>query len=343
MRPLLTTLDTPALGKKGRLAEPVVAAARTGSLAAASDTENRSQRESAVSGWRYSTQLNQQLTSAQQSLDFVDQLLRRLELLKSDLGRELGSRRIEKEPLQARADEVGAQWAQREAKTDGTLDGQLHFQVTGQVRQRFSLRGMDLSALTQGKAETLVLIGPERGVPPAVVAVGEGVDEKTLLQRFNRALGGMGVRAEVDDGGALAFSVEETALARLREGLMVRGEGVRFPAGSPQRVRLETESGPFQLPWQLDDHAGVRQSLQRVVSIIAQVQQSRAAILSAIAEAEHSISRLVSMDEQSWAQGFVADFNARLNQRDAYQGYYEILPALSGVSRYRVLSLLSLR
>ncbi|MGL6072151.1 hypothetical protein [Craterilacuibacter sp.] len=343
MRSSLSTLDTGSIGK-GRLAEPAVAPARAGAGRAADIAEAaRATSPVMAAGWRYSTQLNEQLTSAQQSLDFVDQLLRRLELLKSDLGRELGSRHIDREGLQERSADVNAQWAQREAKADGTLDGQLHFHVTGQARQRFTLRGMELASLTAGKAETLVLIGPERGSQPAVVTVGEGSEEKPLLQRLNRALAGMGLQAEVDEAGDLAFTVAESALERLRDGLMVRGEGIRFPAGAPQRVRLETEADPFRSPWQLDDHAGVRQSLQRVVGIIAQAQQARAAILSAIAEAEHSVARLSRMDEQSWARDFAGDFNARLNRQDAYAGYSELLPALTGISRYRVLSLLALR
>ncbi|XLM21867.1 hypothetical protein MKD33_08250, partial [Chromobacterium piscinae] len=67
------------------------------------------------------------------------------------------------------------------------------------------------------------------------------------------------------------------------------------------------------------------------------------AIDGAIAEARQSISQLSRTEEQSWASGFVSDFNARLNQTADFNHLQQLVPALLGISRYRVLALLSLR
>ncbi|MNU10815.1 hypothetical protein D3C72_2582050 [compost metagenome] len=61
-----------------------------------------------------------------------------------------------------------------------------------------------------------------------------------------------------------------------------------------------------------------------------------------MAEVRHAIAQLSQMSEQLWADGFVNDFNARFNTPDSESGLYEVVPALLGVSRYRVLSLLAL-
>lgn len=300
-------------------------------------------RGAPASGWRYSAQLNEQLTSAQQALSFVDGLLGQLEGVKSGLSRELTQRQLNQGDLQRQLEQFNEQWRKRQTASGGSLDGQLRFHLAADARQGFTVKGLDLAALSGGQAETLVFSTGESGAAPASVQVGGASEEEDLLRRFNRGLAASGVRAEMNEDGQLAFSVPESQWGALSERMTVRGGGIRFPGGIPQRLKLQPEAEAFQPErWKVGDHAQVRQALQSVVRSIGQLQQTRAAINSAIAEAQHSIEQLSHMNEQSWASQFVSDFNARLNQPDGYRNFYELVPALIGVSRYRVVSLLSL-
>lgn len=340
----ISSVNVKQSGKRWGKDAGAVAAAATIERTPAPQAQSAAQvRGAPTSGWRYSAQLNEQLTSAQQALSFVDGLLGQLEGVKSGLSRELTQRQLNQGELQRQMEQFKQQWGQRQAASGGSLDGQLRFHLAGDSRQGFTVKGLELGALAGGQAETLVFSTGESGAAPASVQVGGGVGEEEVLRRFNRALAGGGVRAEVNEDGQLAFSVPEAQWAALNERMTVRGGGVRFPGGVPQRLKLQPEAEAFQPErWKVDDHAQVRQALQNVVRSIGQLHQTRAAINSAIAEAQHSIEQLSHMNEQSWASQFVSDFNARLNQPDSYRNFYELVPALIGVSRYRVLSLLSL-
>ncbi|NDV12772.1 hypothetical protein [Crenobacter caeni] len=294
--------------------------------------------------WRYSAQLNDQLTSAQRSLDYLDDLYLRMQAMKGELGRQLSEREIDPSDMEAMAERVREAWRERGAKSGGSLDNQLHLRLNGDARQPFTVRGFELASLREGKAETLLFYADGAGKPPAQVAVGDNRPLDTLLRDLNRALMPSGVQAALDDAGELAFSVGEAAWPQLRERFAASGGGVRLPAGVPQRLRLDAQPGLLDgQPAPGSDHASVRQRLQFLVQAMEQVAQARASVKAAIAEARRSIEALSRMNEEVWARSFAGDFNARLNRPDGEQVLFEVIPALAGVSRHRVLSLLALR
>lgn len=293
--------------------------------------------------WRYSSQLNQQLTAAQRALGFVDSLAGQLEALKGELSGQLTQRRVDSARLARGIEQVAQQWSQRGAASGGSLDSRLQFRLAADARQTFTVRGLEIANLTQGAAETLVFFSGEPGSGPAAVKVGEPLSEAALLATLGRALAPSGIQPQLDEQGQLQFSVAETAWQGVRERFSLRGGGIRFPAGQPQHLKLQpTEQALQPQQWQSADHAGTRQTLQKVLRALDQLQLSRAAISRAMAEVRHAIAQLSQMSEQLWADGFVNDFNARFNTPDSESGLYEVVPALLGVSRYRVLSLLAL-
>ncbi|WP_374497541.1 hypothetical protein [Vogesella indigofera] len=293
--------------------------------------------------WRYSSQLNQQLTAAQRALGFVDSLAGQLEALKGELSGQLTQRRVDSARLSRSIEQVAQQWSQRGAASGGSLDSRLQFRLAADARQTFTVRGLEIANLTQGAPETLVFFSGEPGSGPAAVKVGEPLSEAALLAALGRALAPSGIQPQLDEQGQLQFSVAETAWQGVRERFSLRGGGIRFPAGQPQHLKLQpTEQALQPQQWQSADHAGTRQTLQKVLRALDQLQLSRAAISRAMAEVRHAIAQLSQMSEQLWADGFVNDFNARFNTPDSESGLYEVVPALLGVSRYRVLSLLAL-
>ncbi|MEO9455812.1 hypothetical protein [Chromobacterium phragmitis] len=319
------------------------ASARASSPASRPAPESPRPSAGAASGWRYSTQLNEQLSAAQCALGYVDDMLRQLESFKSSLSQQLAQRRLDSADLKQQQGELARSWQRRQADSAGSLDSQLRLSLGAPARQNFTAQGLDLDSLTGGQPETLVF-ALDGQAAPASVRVGDGISREAALRRLNQALGPLGVRCELDDRGRLGFSCGEQQWDKLRSSLTVRGGGVRFPGGMPQPLPVQAEPPALDVSrWQLDDHAQVRQALQGAVRSIAQLQQTRAAIALPIAEARQSISQLTRTDEQSWADGFVSDFNARLNQTADFNHLQQLVPAVLGISRYRVISLLSLR
>ncbi|HJU50190.1 MAG TPA: hypothetical protein VJ575_05555 [Pseudogulbenkiania sp.] len=320
---------------------PAPAAATLGT--AQSGSASAANASVAASGWRYSSQLNEQLTSAQRALNFIDGLTGQLEQLKTDLSQQLTQRRIDQAGLEAQIKRFADALAQRHAESGGSVDGNLRFHLAADAKQDFTIRGMDLDSLRSGPPETLVLFSGERGTSAMSVSVGGDIGEDEIMRRLNRALAPSGIRPYVNDDGQLGFSVDEADWPAIRDRLTVRGGGIRFPSGQPQRVKTEADAERLAPgDWQVGDHAQVRQTLQRVVDALSRLRQARSAVTSAIDEARNSIDQLSRVGEQSWAQDFVTDFNARLNQTSDYRSFVDVIPALLGVSRYRVVSLLAL-
>lgn len=295
------------------------------------------------SDWRYSGQLNQQLTAAQRALGFVDDLASQLEHLKNELSSELPQSRLDKDKLANSVDEIRRQWENRNAQSGGSLDKRLQFRMASDARQTFSIRGLDIESLTSGQDETLVFVTGMPGAAPAAVKVGANQTTSSLLASLGRALAPSGIQPQLDEQGQLQFAVDEAVWATVRDRFSLRGGGIRFPAGQPQHLRLEPGADSLQpASWQTTDHASARQTLQKVLRALDQLQISRQAIVRSMADVRAAIAQLSNMSEQVWADNFVTEFNARFNRESLQGNLYDVVPALLGVSRYRVLSLLSL-
>lgn len=300
-------------------------------------------RSRSRSDWRYSGQLNQQLTAAQRALDFVDELAKKLEELKSTLSGELAAPRLDRDKLAEQVGSVQRQWQSRNAASGGSLDHRMQFRMAGDARQTFSIRGLDIDSLTSGQDETLVFVTGMPGAQPAAVKVGAQQGTSSLLSTLGRALGPSGIQPQLDEQGQLQFAVDEAIWQTVRDRFSLRGGGIRFPAGQPQHLRLDPAADSLQpAGWQVADHASARQTLQKVLRAIDQLQLSRQAIARSMAEVREAIAKLSNMSEQVWADNFVTEFNARFNRESRQGNLFEVVPALLGVSRYRVLSLLSL-
>ena len=295
------------------------------------------------SDWRYSGQLNQQLTAAQRALGFVDDLARQLEQLKGELGGQLPKSRLDKDTLANSINDIQRQWQNRNVQSGGSLDNRLQFRMASDARQTFSIRGLDIDNLTSGQDETLVFVTGMPGAAPAAVKVGENQSPGSLLSSLGRALAPSGIQPQLDEQGQLQFAVDEALWATVRDRFSLRGGGIRFPAGQPQHLRLEPGADSLQpASWQTTDHASARQTLQKVLRALDQLQISRQAIVRSMADVRAAIAQLSNMSEQAWADNFVTEFNARFNRESLQGNLYDVVPALLGVSRYRVLSLLSL-
>lgn len=293
---------------------------------------------------RYSTQLNEQLTSAQRVLQFVDTLSNELDSLKSDLSQELTKRRIDTPKLEAKIADFAKKWEQHYAKSGGGIDSRLRLCLTAEARQTFTIRGLDLAKLTSGPRETLVFFPTGQGnTAPCSVNVGGDISEGALLRSFKYAFAPQGINVDVNDTGELSFSVREPNWQKTREQFAMRGGGIRFPAGQAHAVQVQAGPDAFAIAtWQVSEHSELRQTLQRVLRAQLQVQQVRATIVAAIDEIERSIRQLAYKDEHIWAGDFVADFNARFNQPTGYRDLYDVIPTTLNMNRFRVLSLLTL-
>jgi len=287
--------------------------------------------------------LGRQLSDAQQALDFLDQAASQLRGLKTELSAKLSRRGVQDGQLEARLRQFVDTWRQRPSASAGSLSPQLDYSSPTPAAQRFTIRGLNLKALQSGDKETLAISVGGTGQGPTSVNIDPSMSEDAIVAQLQRALAPGGIAVTADDSGALQFSVPETAWKSVRDTLSIKGGGIRFPAGQFNRVKIDAEPAAIQPEgWRADDDSATRQSLREVVQALDRLRQARDVVSRALAAASVRIEQSAPSDNATSAATLAKGVASALDQ-PGYLAFSSITGALMGISRDRVLSLLSLR
>jgi len=291
-------------------------------------------------GWDPGSQL--QLASAQQTRDFLQDMEGGLRALGAAIrGTLAGSPPGDATP-DAMLRTLTARWAERGDATAYSLDGQLKFGARGQARQSFRIPGLDVDSLQAQGRETLFFSVTGSGRQPIAVVLDPSCPSRVQVQQMDTALFSAGMRVTGSAQGDLLFDVPEVRWEAVRDTLAIRGGGMRYPAGQMHLVRPQAVA-PIVSPdqWRLDDLAG---TLRYAAAAQARVRQARQQVDRALVNAAAGPAAAASGETASadWADAFCQEFHERAADPD-YGFVASIAPALTGISRERVVSLLSLR
>lgn len=305
---------------------------------------------SGVSSW--SPGLNRQLATAQQSQDYLDQLQDRLLTLKGLVSRRLvqwddqasappeGPRDT---PLARRRDELKQLWQQRPQASGGGLDAQLGFDGEGAAPQRFRVRGLDARTLQSAGSETLAFSVPGARQQPASVRIEPKLSMGALAQRFDQALAPIGLRVSADPQAGLVFQTSPPQSERLSEGLMVKGEGKRFPTGQPVRVQLDpTPSLINPALWQLDTPDGLRQVLQETVRASRRIEQAQGLVQQSLDRADQSLEANTPSATARACDAFANQFASQAAGAPGFASLASLVGSAQGLPRRRVETLLGM-
>ncbi|USX29232.1 hypothetical protein NHH73_13495 [Oxalobacteraceae bacterium OTU3CINTB1] len=284
--------------------------------------------------------LQGEISGAQQALDFLEQSAAQLRNLKADLSARLANRQRADGTLEARVRQFSNSWRNRSQASGGTLDSQLNFSNQA-TNTRFNVRGMNLTNLRPGGREVLAIsLG---GQNLSSVVLEPGLTDQQIAQRFDTALAPSGVRAALGEDGQLEFSVAESQWGNIRDTIAVQGGGQRFPTGQLNRVKAEAQA-PVVDPdnWQTADVESIRTTLQQVLQALAQVERSIASVQTALNQAAARVKNAVPSGTTDGMEQVAQNFVTTARQ-PGYQSLLSITSALAGISRERVVSLLSLR
>ncbi|WP_296946653.1 hypothetical protein [uncultured Massilia sp.] len=272
---------------------------------------------------------------AQQAIDYLDRVATQLESLKSQLTAKLAGSRAgtaQQQPqIDTHARQLASTLAARKKDGGGGLDANLNFSAQP-ATQRFRIRALDIDALQQSAPQTISFSIGNTGGPQMAATITQDQSTEEAARAIDRAIAPMGVRASLDDGGALVFSTAESNWPAIKDSIAVSGRG-----------RVATEEVPVQLApqqWNSSNTDGLRQSLREVVQALERVHRSQDAASNALSAAtvEYAASQTPPPEVE-----IAADEFASAAAGTDYESLLSLTSALVGVSRERVLALLGLR
>jgi hypothetical protein len=285
--------------------------------------------------------LQNDISGAQQAIDFLEQSAAQLRALKTDLSAKLAARQLRDGQVEQRIRQFTDTWKTRSQASGGTLDAQLQYS-TDEATQRFTVRGMTLANLRSGARETLAISVGSGTAGLRSVHLSPNLSDGEIVARFDQALAPAGVRVSVGKDGELVFSTAEANWPGVRDALAVQGGGMRFPGGQLNRLRTEAEA-PAVMPenWGASDIESMRATLQQVTQALAHVDEALSKVRQQLSLAAKRADANVP-DVEMAGMGEMAEVFANLSKEPGYQQLVQLTSALVGINRDRVISLLRL-
>lgn len=294
-----------------------------------------------LSNWDH--QLQGEISSAQQALDFLEQSNGQLQALKSELAAKLAARQGREGQVEARVRQFSNTWGSRQRASGGTLNAQLNYSSPAPSTQQFSIRGLTMANLQAGAREVLAFSVGGSNQALRSVNIEPGMSGEEIISRLDHALAPSNIRVATDEHGEPVFSTPESAWNTVRDTLAVRGSGIRFPTGQMSHVKAD-EQAPAIEPerWSTADTEALRHTLQQVVQALAHVQLARETVSLALAQASKRVETAQPIDLGAGMDRLARNFSTKAAE-PGYESLLAITSALVGISRERVLSLLGLR
>jgi hypothetical protein len=285
-------------------------------------------------------QLNQQASALQQTLAFITQAQASLGQLKQGIGDTLASQGSAGTALQSSLQQFDELWQTRAAASGGGLDSQLRIAGADGARQAFAIRGLD----GQGAQARESLNFSVRGRQSAPVVLEPGLASTTVARRLDGVLAPLGVRAAAGDDGSLRFSTSESDWPAVRDSLMVKGNGKRFPSGSYNRVRTDAESAAANpQDWSVSDPEAMRKTLQGAVQLAGRLDMAAREATAQLRDLAGAGDAAVSTDAGARVADFAARFKSMATDDASFATLSQIAPATAGMDRSRVQALLAIR
>lgn len=293
----------------------------------------------------FNLQLNQQLSSMQAADRYLGDLAEHLSSLKLNISRQLSAPLSnEREAIAKGLQQVNGLLEERSKRTGQSLDANFNLRLSEPLRSRFSLPGLEsVETIKRSGKETLVFTGGRALQEPLAVVLDEGMSDEQVLRNLNAGLGSAGIRAELDQQGALKFSMPEDDWQALKSQLRVKGEGKLFPANSPAPVKPQEEGLLGFDPASAQESAReLRQLLDSVVAALDRIGTLRQQLSQRQDDVREFLARQESQDEKQWALNFAsAVFNVNGRKASSYSVVSQTVIAQAQLTRFAVVSLLS--
>lgn len=208
-------------------------------------------------------------------------------------------------------------------------------------RTHFSADHLDLLS-PKNSSERLVFSFPQSS-SAVEVTLPAGARDGEVVARLDQALSKEHIQARLNELGKLELSIADSHRRKLDEPVLLRGEGIRIPAGNPVPVQFKPRAGQLT---QLAEGVGkgeIRQERQRLKRMLGEIEQS-------VRELKHFRQKMVKQLDrvkarsQNIKQEELDQLQGQLSQQlkdGGFMGTMSGLLAQANVSRQNVVALLT--
>lgn len=208
-------------------------------------------------------------------------------------------------------------------------------------RTHFSAEHLDLLS-PKNSSERLVFSFPQSS-SAVEVTLPAGARDGEVVARLDQALSKEHIQARLNELGKLELSIADSHRRKLDEPVLLRGEGIRIPAGNPVPVQFKPRAGQLT---QLAEGVGkgeIRQERQRLKRMLGEIEQS-------VRELKHFRQKMVKQLDrvkarsQNIKQEELEQLQGQLSQQlkdGGFMGTMSGLLAQANVSRQNVVALLT--
>ncbi|ABC35141.1 hypothetical protein BTRA_5250 [Burkholderia thailandensis USAMRU Malaysia  len=287
--------------------------------------------------------VNEQASGMQLVLDYLEQFGDRMKALKQALSVRLAGGGSDLD-VRAKIDGAAAAWNRRAAATGGRLSDALELGGANSARRAFVLRGLDVQDARRAEGEVITFHLGGTGARPATLYLAPDLSAREMAYQLKVALAPLGIDCETHARERITFSVEESRWPVVARGLHVKGGGVRFPAGAPQRAAMADVPGRIDASdWEAGDVGAMRAALTRAVQTVKRIDQVSVLAEHALKRARQTLASMPSELGAQRAQDACERIAADASARGGY-GQVAVLSAVTaGLDRARVRALLSMR
>ncbi|WP_429071086.1 hypothetical protein [Aeromonas veronii] len=210
-----------------------------------------------------------------------------------------------------------------------------------ELRPRFSAEHLDLLS-AKNSTERLVFSFPQSN-SAVEVTIPAGAREGEVVTMLDRALRKEHIQARLNELGKLELSVAEPHRRKLDEPVLIRGEGIRIPAGNPIPVQFKPKSGQLTRMAEGITKGEIRQEQQRLKRVLGEIEHSVRELKQfrqkMVLQLDKVKARTQSLQQDELAQ-LQSSLSARLSQ-GGYMGTMSGLLAQANVTRQGVVALLT--
>ncbi|MGR5142440.1 hypothetical protein ACQKPX_12260 [Photobacterium sp. DNB23_23_1] len=228
-------------------------------------------------------------------------------------------------------------------KDQPVLSRQLKPVFHGEPRTSFQIKGLDTKR-SSPRDETVIFNLAKGGANAVPVKLAANATPEQQAMQFRQALNEHGIGVSLNKQRQLVFSANEADWQHLSQKMRVVGQGDRFPAGQPNRVKLETTEARFEpQTWQTDKDQ-LRQTLVQTQQMMKQIKSS---IQELRTHNQDVMQRIDTINQRNRylsdkvLDSAEADLSHILPSGDNFSSAFQNLKVQANVHRQTVVSLLS--